>query len=78
LIVLEVKTLYKVWFGSLVDYSKLRVFNCLDNAHFKKDKFGSRVRKYEFLSYTYMVRGIGCGVLILNHLSLLLTRIYDL
>lgn len=57
LIVLEVKTLYEVWSGSLVDYSKLRVLSCLDNAHFKKDKLGSRVRKYKFLSYIYLVKG---------------------
>lgn len=39
-IVLEVQTLYEVWPGSLIDYSKLKVFNCPTYAHLKKDKLG--------------------------------------
>lgn len=55
LIVLELKTSYKIWFGSLVKYSKLRVFNCLVYTHVKKDKLRPKVKKYIFLSYVFGV-----------------------
>jgi len=58
LIVLELKTSYEIWFGSLVDYSKeskLRVFNYLVYAHVKEDKLGPKVRKDIFLSYVFGV-----------------------
>jgi hypothetical protein len=56
LLVLELKTLYKVW-CSFVDYSKLRVFSYLVYTHVKKNKLGSRARKYIFLSYASGVKG---------------------
>lgn len=55
LIVLELKTSYEIWFGSLVNYSKLRVFNCLAYTHVKKDKLRLKVRKCIFLSYVFGV-----------------------
>lgn len=58
LIVLELKTSYEIWFGSLVDYSKeskLKVFNYLVYTHVKEYKLGPKVRKCIFLSYVYGV-----------------------
>jgi hypothetical protein len=47
LIVLELKTPYEVSFGSLANYSKLRVFDCSTYANIKEDKLGLRERKYD-------------------------------
>lgn len=57
-IILEMKTPYKIWFGSLIDYSKLKVFDCLIYAHVKKGKLGSKARKCIFLGYVYGSEGM--------------------
>lgn len=55
-IVLELKNSYEVWYSSLADYSKLKVFSCLTYIDVKKDTFRMRMRKYIFLGYAYRVK----------------------
>jgi hypothetical protein len=43
--------------GFFSNYSKLRVFCCLAYAYVKKDKLGSKKRKYIILGYVYRVKG---------------------
>jgi hypothetical protein len=40
-IVLKLKTTYEIWFGSYVNYSKLKVFSCSTYVYVKKDKLRS-------------------------------------
>lgn len=56
-LVLELKTLYEVWFGSPTNYYKLRLFGYPTYAHIKKDKFELRARKFVFLEFTSGVKG---------------------
>lgn len=55
-IILELKTLYKVWSSSPTNYSKLRIFDCPTSVYVKKDKLGPRARKYIFLGYVSKVK----------------------
>ncbi|CAA7396466.1 unnamed protein product [Spirodela intermedia] len=49
--VIELKILEEVWFGSLIDYSHLRIFYCSVYAHVTGDKLELRVKKCIFMSY---------------------------
>ena len=69
-IILELKTPYKIWYGSPTNYSKLRIFDCPTSVYVKKYKLGPRARKYIFLGYVSKVKEYGCGALILSHPSL--------
>lgn len=73
-LVLELKTLYEVWFDSPSNYNKLRLFVYHTYAHIKKDKFKSRTRKCAFLEYTSRVKGYQLWCLDPKSLSFITSR----
>ena len=55
--VIEFKTFFEVWFGTLVDYSSLRVFGCPIFAHVNDGKLERRANRCIFLGYALGIKG---------------------
>lgn len=55
--VIEFNTLFQVWFGTLTDYSTLRVFGCPTYAYVNNGKLEQRANKYIFLGYSLGMNG---------------------
>ena len=47
----------EIWTGQPIDYSHLRVFRCLADAHYKQDKLDTRALKCIFIGYLEEVKG---------------------
>ena len=60
--VIEFKTPFEVWFGTLADYSILRVFGCPIYAYVNDGKLEWRANRCIFLGYALGKKVIGCGV----------------
>lgn len=45
------------WNGHQLEYSNLKVFGCVANAHTRQDKLDARAKKHAFLGYPPGVKG---------------------
>ena len=55
--VIDKKTLKKVWSGTLANYTDLKIFGCSAYAHIDNGKLEPRIRKCVFLRYMSGIKG---------------------